>query len=140
MPMRRIERKIPPDVVSSRVVSSPLQAATSEPRTGCIGSSLLVERSNSLSLILVTLTGFLFASPAVCFVLSGLVILVANCAQIRCRLGRRQTEVFHGCGNNLRNGEIPEPLVVGRDDVPGSMLLARLREHVLKCFGVLVPQ
>jgi hypothetical protein len=55
---------------------------------------------------------------------------------------RRQLEshVFHGLGDDLRNGQVAEPLVVGGNDVPGRVLAAGLAQRLFVGFDVVGPE
>src|SRR5438477_13158822 len=69
----------------------------------------------------------------------GLMIFAANLGKVHRWLGKLHVHVLHLLDNDLRNGQIPEPFVVGRNDKPGSVLGARLVQHVLERLCVIIP-
>src|SRR6266849_3249474 len=68
-----------------------------------------------------------------------LVIFAANFRQIHGRLWQLHIHFFHRAGNDLRNGQIAEPLMVCRDDEPGGALGTRLSERILERLSVITP-
>ena len=68
------------------------------------------------------------------------VILAPDFREIDRRLGIAEAEVVHRAGHDLRHCQVPEPLVVRRNDVPGRMLGAGRRHGVLEGRDVVVPQ
>src|SRR5438876_7527823 len=69
----------------------------------------------------------------------GLMVFTANLREVYGWLGKLHVHIFHVADNDLRNGQIAEPFVVGRNDKPGSVLRARLVKHVLECLRVIIP-
>src|SRR5579862_508726 len=56
-----------------------------------------------------------------------------------CRLGNFQSQPFNSFGQDFRNQPTRHPLMVGRQDVPGSMAGAGCAQCILIGFDVLVP-
>src|SRR5439155_23511730 len=69
----------------------------------------------------------------------GLMVFTANLREVYGWLGKLHVHIFHVADNDLRNGQIAEPSVVGRNDKPGSALRALLGTHVLECLRVIIP-
>ena len=63
----------------------------------------------------------------------------ANLGEVDGRLRGLEAHVLHGVGDDLRHREIAEPLLIGRDDVPGGVLLRAVRQRVLESLDVIVP-
>ena len=66
-------------------------------------------------------------------------IFTPNLRQVHGWLGKLHIHIFHVTNNDLRNSQITKPLMVGRNDKPGSMLGARLVQHVLERLRVINP-
>src|SRR6476661_4913197 len=78
--------------------------------------------------------------PSIRFLLtSGLMIFTTNLGEVHRWLWKLHVHVFHLPGNDLRNSQIAEPFVVGRNDKPGSVLGARLVQHILERLRVIIP-
>ena len=72
--------------------------------------------------------------------LLGCVILAANVLQIHLGLGTRHVQTFQVFHHDPRHGEVPEPLVVGRDDEPGRMFRATPGQGILISRHIIVPE
>jgi hypothetical protein len=59
---------------------------------------------------------------------------------VECGFGVAELEAAERLAEDVRDGYVAEPLVVRRDDVPGSVLVAGAGEHVFIGGGVLVPE
>jgi hypothetical protein len=62
--------------------------------------------------------------------LSGLVIFSADIGEVDGGFGELDAEVFHGLNDDLRDGEVAKPFVIGGDDIPRRMFGAALVEDV----------
>src|SRR5215470_17105088 len=67
-------------------------------------------------------------------------IKFANLLQVNRRLWQFELHIFHRVCNNLRDGKIPEPLVVRWDDEPWRMFGRTLRQNRLESVNVTVPE
>ena len=65
--------------------------------------------------------------------------LLAYRVQIDLRVGHLHPQVLQGGGHDLRIGQVAEPLVVRRNDVPGRVLGTGSGKHVLEGLRVGVP-
>ena len=66
-------------------------------------------------------------------------ILFANVLDIHRRRRERHLQPFQVLHDDPGHGEVPEPLVVGRDNEPGGMLGAATGECILVSRRVVVP-
>jgi hypothetical protein len=72
-----------------------------------------------------------FAETAIYLGPQGLVILPSNLVEVHGGLRELQAHHIERVGDDGRDREVPEPLVVGRDDVPGRAMGARPVEDLL---------
>src|SRR5262249_4184455 len=80
-----------------------------------------------------------FLTSVLFLFVSGLMIFTPNLGEVHGWLGQLHIHIFHVANNDLRNSQITKPLMVRRNDKPGSMLGARLVKHVLERLRVIIP-
>jgi hypothetical protein len=68
------------------------------------------------------------------------VIFAMNLRNVHLRRRQFQAHVHHCVGYDFRDSQVPEPLVIGRDHVPGCVLGARPFDGVLEGLDVVRPQ
>src|SRR5262245_50385276 len=66
--------------------------------------------------------------------------LLERAALLVAHLGKAQVQGFDPARDDIGHAGAGEPLLVGRDDVPGRPLGARGGQHVLVRFHVVVPE
>src|SRR5580698_1089418 len=74
------------------------------------------------------------------FLLFSLMVLPADEFKVDLGLGCLDVHLLEGGGDDLRDGEIAKPLVIGGDDVPGSVVGAGLAKDGFIGANVVVPE
>ena len=72
--------------------------------------------------------------------LDGGMIFAPDVRKVNRRRWKREFELLHRVGDDLRDGEIAEPLVIRRDHVPGRVRRAGRVDRVLERLDVVVPK